>query len=178
MGIIALEGLQFYAFHGFYEAEQLIGGYYTVDVYLEVDFNAAAQKDELDGTINYETVYRVIKLEMQKKTKLIEALGQRIINRLKGLFENLKAVRLRIYKKNPPIGAKVEHSYVELSESYQVQCNKCKKNFLSHFPGDYWTKNGELYPETKSILSRTFGPVICPKCLKDYLIPERPETVD
>ena len=33
------KGMEFYAYHGFYQEEQLIGGDYVVDVYVHTDFN-------------------------------------------------------------------------------------------------------------------------------------------
>ncbi|RZK29989.1 MAG: dihydroneopterin aldolase, partial [Hymenobacter sp.] len=33
MGQIALEGLEFFAFHGYYDEEQKIGNKYGVDIY-------------------------------------------------------------------------------------------------------------------------------------------------
>jgi dihydroneopterin aldolase len=175
MGLIALEGMRFYAYHGFYEEEQLIGAHYVVDIYIETNFAGASQKDDLGQTVNYETVYRITKLEMQKSAKLLEAVGQRIVNKIKTLFDNIQSLRLRIYKKNPPMGANIDHAYIEIQENYVTKCDKCGKNYLSHFPGDGWTKYGKVYPETQATLSRTFGRNICGSCIKPYLIPERPQ---
>jgi dihydroneopterin aldolase len=48
MGLIAVEGMQFYAHHGYHKEEQMLGGKYTVDVYLKTDFNEAAATDKLE----------------------------------------------------------------------------------------------------------------------------------
>ena len=69
MSKVALEGMQFYAFHGFYEEEQLIGNYFVVDVYVDTNFMGAAQSDDLGGTVNYETIYFICRLEMKKTSK-------------------------------------------------------------------------------------------------------------
>ena len=42
MGQIALEGMEFFAFHGYYDEEQKIGNKYGVDLYIETNLNAAA----------------------------------------------------------------------------------------------------------------------------------------
>ena len=50
---ISLEGMRFYAYHGVYEEEQIIGNYYTVDVYIHTDFSKASESDDIFETINY-----------------------------------------------------------------------------------------------------------------------------
>ena len=52
MGLIAIEGMKFYAFHGYYPQEQLIGTEFLVDVYVEVNTTTAAANDSLSDTIN------------------------------------------------------------------------------------------------------------------------------
>ncbi|MDX5443432.1 MAG: dihydroneopterin aldolase, partial [Hymenobacteraceae bacterium] len=47
MGQIALEGMEFFAFHGFYDEEQKIGNKYGVDLYIKTDLHAAAESDDL-----------------------------------------------------------------------------------------------------------------------------------
>ncbi|BDS10221.1 dihydroneopterin aldolase [Aureispira anguillae] len=173
MGLIALEGMEFYAYHGFYEEEQLIGGDYIIDVYLDTDFDAASYNDELDVTINYETIYRIVKVEMQKNSKLLEAIARRIIEKIIGICKTVQAIKIRVTKKHPPLGASVQRAFIELEESYVVQCNKCKRPFLSHHHGDCWTKHGQIYPETRATLTRTFGPNICYNCLLPHFIKAR-----
>ncbi|MFT5645393.1 MAG: dihydroneopterin aldolase, partial [Aureispira sp.] len=100
MGLIALEGMEFYAYHGFYPEEQLIGGDYIIDVYLETDFDEAANQDALEVTINYETIYRIVKVEMQKNSKLLETIAQRIINKIIGICTTVEGLKVRVTKKN------------------------------------------------------------------------------
>ena len=38
MAVIALEGMRFFAYHGFYPEENIIGTNYVVDVYITADF--------------------------------------------------------------------------------------------------------------------------------------------
>ncbi|MDH4460827.1 MAG: dihydroneopterin aldolase, partial [Flectobacillus sp.] len=72
MGIIALEGLEFFAYHGYYEEEQKIGNRYQVDIQITTDFSEAAEEDKLGGTVNYEDLYRIIASIMKDKIKLLE----------------------------------------------------------------------------------------------------------
>ena len=103
MATIALEGLRFYAYHGFYEEEQLLGTDFIVDVYVETDFSEAAEGDDLFSTVNYETLFLLCQIEMKKTTKLLETLAQRILDKIDNQFEDLQGIKVRIRKLNPPL---------------------------------------------------------------------------
>lgn len=120
MGTIALEGLSFFAHHGYYPQEREVGNRFRVDVYLQTDFNSAAQTDELEGTINYEEVYTLVKQVMEgSKQYLLERLAQRIIDAAGVKYsKELKWMRVRISKLNPPIAGDIERVYVELEKTF------------------------------------------------------------
>ena len=61
--------MEFHAFHGFYPEEQIIGCKYSVDLELTLDATHAALNDELQGTINYEIVYKIVRREMEINSK-------------------------------------------------------------------------------------------------------------
>lgn len=115
MTLIALEGLQFYAYHGFYEEERIIGNNFTLDVYVEVNTRLASKMDDLFSTINYETVYRICQMEMRRSTKLLETVAQRIVDHIQEQFDLIHGVKVRLYKIAPPLGGKVKHAYVEIA---------------------------------------------------------------
>lgn len=117
MSKVALEGMQFYAYHGYYEEEQLIGGQFVVDVYVDTSFVIAAQTDELSGTVNYETVYFICRMEMKRPSRLIEHVAQRIHNKLSAVFTKASGILVRISKLNPPLGGPVSRSFVEVGGS-------------------------------------------------------------
>lgn len=114
MGLIAIEGLQFYAHHGYHKEEQVLGGKYTVDVYLTTDFAEAALTDDLKKTINYEQIYQLIKTEMELRAKLIEHVCKRILDRIKETYPGLSHLKIRVSKHNPPLKAHVDRVFVEL----------------------------------------------------------------
>jgi dihydroneopterin aldolase len=47
MALIALEGMKFYAFHGVYEAERVLGNDYVVDVTVETGIAVASASDSI-----------------------------------------------------------------------------------------------------------------------------------
>ncbi|MFN7117894.1 MAG: dihydroneopterin aldolase [Saprospiraceae bacterium] len=128
MAIIALEGMRFFAHHGFYEEEQIVGGHFVLDVYVEADISGATMTDELyeeadeDSeedqsplSVNYETVYLLCKQEMKEPAKLLETVAQRIADRIEGYFENASGVRVRLKKIQPPLPGRVDWAYVEVA---------------------------------------------------------------
>lgn len=115
-GNISLEGLEFFAHHGFYKEEQKIGNKFAVDITVSTDLTDAAEHDELRETINYETLYRLIRHEMSKPTKLLEHLGKRIIDTVFEHFPDIHAVEVRVSKYNPPVGGICHKATVALVE--------------------------------------------------------------
>jgi len=96
-----------------------VGNRFRVDVYLKTDFDAAAQHDDLEGTINYEGVYKLVKGVMEgSKQYLLERLAQRIIDASADKYKELKWMRVRISKLNPPIAGDIERVYVELEKTF------------------------------------------------------------
>lgn len=116
-GTVTLEGMEFFAYHGFYEEEQRIGNKYSVDLQIETDFSKAADKDDLSSTINYEAVYNLVKHEMlhPSKHKLLESIGQKIINAVMEEFPKVTRVEVSVSKFNPPIGGVCSKAKVTLS---------------------------------------------------------------
>jgi len=114
MGLIQLEEMEFYAFHGHYKEEQIVGNKFLVDLSLETDMEKPAKTDELDDALNYQTAYRIVKREMAQKSKLLEHLANRILD---SLFEELPAIKsanLKIQKMNPPVGGKMRSVSVSM----------------------------------------------------------------
>ena len=116
MGRIALEGMEFFAFHGFYDEEQKIGNKYGVDLYVETDLHKAAASDELQQTVNYETLYQIVLTQMKEPARLLEHIGHRIIEKVMEEFGMVQRVKVNIYKFNPPLGGICHRAMVTLEE--------------------------------------------------------------
>ena len=98
MGKISLEGLDFFAYHGVSQEEQGIGNRYSVDVEVHADFSEAAKSDDLDGTIDYSVLYRLIKIEMEISSKLLENMGARIVASIFKEFSTITKINLTVSK--------------------------------------------------------------------------------
>jgi len=119
MGLIAIEGMQFYAHHGYYYEEQKIGSQYSVDVYLRADLTQAAREDTLSKTINYENLYLICEEIMEQRAHLIEHVAQKILDRIAIEFPNLMYAKVRVAKLNPPLKGTVERVYVSLEKEFK-----------------------------------------------------------
>jgi len=106
---IEVNGIKLYAHHGCLAEEEAIGGHYVVDVHMTTDFSQAAEHDLLHKTIDYVDVNRIVKEEMAIRSKLIEHVGQRIVNRLKNELTGLALLRVKVTKITPPINGDVDN---------------------------------------------------------------------
>lgn len=104
MGTIELKGMEFFAYHGFYDEERKIGNKYNVDLTVLADLHEAAQRDRLSSTINYETLYKIVHARMQVPSKLLEHIAAQIGEEIMAHFGTVSEVSVRVSKFNPPIG--------------------------------------------------------------------------
>ncbi len=117
MGIIELEGMHFYAYHGFYESERVAGNEFRVDVTIETDCSLAAKSDNLEDALNYQTVFDRVKEEMQAKSNLLEHLANRILDALFNEFPASQYIKVKVSKLNPPMGGQVEKASITLERN-------------------------------------------------------------
>ena len=100
--------MEFFAHHGCMKEEQMIGTRFLVDVVLETETLKAEKTDDLSSTINYQTVYELIAGEMRIRSKLLEHVARRILDRICAQFPQILAAEVKICKLNPPVGGKMD----------------------------------------------------------------------
>ncbi|TAF34194.1 MAG: dihydroneopterin aldolase [Cytophagales bacterium] len=113
---ISLKGLEFYAYHGVYAEEQILGNAYEVNVQLEV-LLLKNKGYELKDTVDYGQVYELIKQRMTKAEPLLENLVWDLADSLFTQFNLVNALTLSIQKKQPPLGGLAKAAEVELHVS-------------------------------------------------------------
>jgi len=113
--LVELVNMEFYAHHGHFEEEQIIGNKFIVNFSAETDVITPGISDDLKDALNYQELYDLISEEMSVTSKLLENVAVRIINRVKRTYPQVKWARVSISKLNPPVGGKVEASRVVLS---------------------------------------------------------------
>ncbi len=114
MGVIEIEGMKFYAYHGHFEAEQIVGNWFEVNIRIETVCSRAAESDKLEDALNYQAVYESIKRTMQQNSSLLEHVAKRILDRLYVEFPGIQKSRVKISKMNPPMGGEIEKVSVTL----------------------------------------------------------------
>ena len=114
MGVIEIEGMEFYAYHGHFAEEQIVGNRFIVDLTLSTDCSKAAKSDDLEDALNYLAVYQIIKEEMEIKSHLLENVAERILCKLYSKFETIEKAKVKISKLNPPMGGQIRKVSVTL----------------------------------------------------------------
>ena len=115
MSQLVLENLTFYAYHGVFPEENIVGNTFVVTLSVDVDLQKASETDNLDDTINYQLLYDIVKTEMQIQSKLIEHVAGRILRAVISKFPQITKTEIQLKKLNPPISGQVESATVILS---------------------------------------------------------------
>lgn len=117
MGIIKLNNIRTYSFHGCMNEEAKIGSDYRIDLEAKADFTIPAQTDELVDTVDYVHLNKIVVEEMDIRSKLLEHVCKRIINRILIEIPMITEIRVGVSKINPPIGGDVASVTVELQRT-------------------------------------------------------------
>ena len=115
MGVIEIEGMKFYAYHGHFEVERIVGNNFDVYIRLETNCDKAAESDNLHDALNYQAVYKTIQEVMKIKSYLLENVAKRILDGLFEEFPTIEKAKVKISKMNPPMGGKMRCVSVTMS---------------------------------------------------------------
>ncbi len=107
MGLIHIENMEFYAFHGHYREEQIVGNRFIVDLTIETDMSVPSKSDNLRDAVNYQKAYQIVKEQMEKKSYLLENIAGRILDALYSEMQGIKKATVKVSKMNPPMGGKI-----------------------------------------------------------------------
>ncbi len=116
-GIIEIEGMSFYAFHGHYTEEQVVGNQFLVDLYIETDHIKAVDTDLIEDALNYQTAYKIVASQMSVSSALLEHVAGRILEALFAEFSGIVSARVKVSKLNPPMGGKIEKVSLTLTRN-------------------------------------------------------------
>lgn len=104
-GKVSIHQLKCYAYHGCLPEEAVIGTNYSIDMDVWLDFTQAAEHDDLSKTADYVILARIIQEEMAVRSKLIEQVAKRIIDRCRASYPEVEKIAITIHKINPPAQA-------------------------------------------------------------------------
>ncbi len=116
LGIIKVENIRVYAYHGCLKEETAIGSDYRVDVEVKANLQQSAQTDELSDTVDYVLLNKIVKEEMAIASKLLETVAKRVLKRIFDESNLVKKATVSISKLNPPIGGDVEMVTIKMTE--------------------------------------------------------------
>lgn len=107
MGTIRLNNIKVYAYHGCLIEEGQIGSDYRVDLRVNADLSEPAITDKLQDTVDYVHLNRIVKEEMAIRSKLLEQVCKRILDRTFNEIPMITKAKVEVSKINPPIGGDV-----------------------------------------------------------------------
>jgi len=117
MGLIQIEGMEFFAYHGHYPEEKTSGHRFLLDLSMTTDTDAAEISDDIYDALNYQTVYVTIKKCMEEnKYNLLEHIGRIILNTLFQQFDKLDYAIIKVRKMNPPMGGQISSVSVSIEK--------------------------------------------------------------
>ena len=114
---IDLERMIFYAYHGCFKEEQVVGNKFQVDISIRTDVSVAMHSDSIKDALNYVKVYDVVKEEISKTSHLLEHVTHRIVDRLLKDFSTILYLRAKVSKMNPPMGGQMKCVSMTLERS-------------------------------------------------------------
>ena len=114
MGIIIVNNIKIYAFHGCLNEEAKIGSDYRIDLKVHINLQNSSVSDELIDTVDYVHLNQIVKQEMAIRSKLLEHVAKRILDRVFDELSMVKKAKVSVAKMNPPIGGNVENVIIIL----------------------------------------------------------------
>jgi 7,8-dihydroneopterin aldolase/epimerase/oxygenase len=115
MGLIQIENMEFYSFHGHFKEERIVGNKFLVDLTIETDMKLPAESDNLKDAVNYQRVYEIVKSQMEMKSHLLEHIAGRILDAIYSEMKGITRVTVKVSKMNPPMGGKIGSVNVVMS---------------------------------------------------------------
>lgn len=116
MGKIHLKNIRTFSYHGCLVEESKIGSDYRVDLLIKTDLSKPAQTDQLSHTVDYVLLNRIVKEQMAIRSKLLEHVTQRIIDKIFAESPTVTKVRVKVSKLNPPIGGDVQSVTIVMTQ--------------------------------------------------------------
>jgi len=116
MGTIKVNSIKLYAYHGCLDEEAKIGSEYIVDVTVKAALKKSSKTDALEDTVDYVHLNLIVKEEMAIRSKLLEEVAQRILDRFFKELPMIQKAKVAVAKINPPIGGNVEEVVIILSK--------------------------------------------------------------
>ncbi|QQK74301.1 dihydroneopterin aldolase [Salicibibacter cibarius] len=118
MDKVFVTGMKFYAYHGVFPEENKLGQRFIVDVVLEADLRAAADRDDIGKSVDYGEVYEVTKQVLEGRTyQLVESIAEKVAEQMLNTFSIVERTTVKVIKPDPPISGHYDHVAIEIVRS-------------------------------------------------------------
>ena len=104
MGLITVEGIRVFAYHGHLPEEAVVGGHFIVNVWVTADTSEVEKSDDLNDTVDYVKIIEIVKEQMAIRADMIEVPAKRIVDAIL-LLSKVQKVKVEVEKQQPPIDA-------------------------------------------------------------------------
>ena len=104
MGLITVEGIRVFAYHGHLPEEAILGGHFIVNVWVTADTREVEKTDDLKHTVDYVRIIEIVKEQMAIRSNMIEHPAKRIVDAILPLYK-VQKVKVEVEKIQPPIDA-------------------------------------------------------------------------
>ena len=106
--------MRFYSYHGTHDHEKAQGQVFVVDVEIHLDIKNRVRDDNLETTMDYSKVYRMVKSVVEgERFHLLETVALRIREEIMKGFSPLGVV-VRCRKPRVPLEGDIEYVEVEI----------------------------------------------------------------
>jgi dihydroneopterin aldolase len=110
MGLMEVNGIRVFAYHGCLAEEARIGGHFRVDVCVQGHMERAERHDQLADAVDYGRVTAIVQEQMAQRANLIEHVARRIWEALRSEWDPSYRWTVRVVKERPPINGDVAES--------------------------------------------------------------------
>lgn len=115
MDSIIIKGLKVLAHHGVLPEEKQKGQPFYLDIELAADLSLPCLSDNVEHTVNYDTVCRVAERAMTEKNyDLIERAAQVVCDAILEQFPGVNQVELTLRKPEAPVKCEIEYAAVRI----------------------------------------------------------------
>tara|TARA_B100001287_G_C22607554_1_gene493463 strand:+ start:823 stop:1176 length:354 start_codon:yes stop_codon:yes gene_type:complete len=104
MGLITVEGIRVFAYHGHLPEEAVLGGQFIVNVWVTADTTEVETSGDLNDTVDYVKIIEIVKEQMAIRADMIELPAKRIVDAILSI-NRVKKVKVEVEKIQPPINA-------------------------------------------------------------------------
>ena len=111
---ICLNDLVFYSYHGVFEEERKNGNEFHVWLKVTLPYKDGIESDDLNATVSYADLYKIVAWEMQQPRNLLERVASGIVKRIRERYPKITGGSVKIEKRRPPIPGMIGTASVSL----------------------------------------------------------------